>query len=74
MFPLLTLTTAERVGATHAERTIGLQFATSAAAGAVIPGVAVGALTGAFGPYVIGPFLAALAAAMCLLYRRLWSP
>ncbi|MFI9596040.1 MFS transporter [Nonomuraea sp. NPDC052265] len=71
MFPLLTLTTSERVGEAAAERVIGLQMATSSAAGAVLPGAVAGALVGAFGVGVIGGFLVVLAGAMCLLYRRL---
>ncbi|HEY8458531.1 MAG TPA: MFS transporter [Actinopolymorphaceae bacterium] len=73
MFPLLTLTTAERVGAGAADRTVGLQFATSAVAGAVVPGITVGSLAAVFGPQVVGPFLVGLAAAMCLAHRGLSS-
>jgi MFS family permease len=73
MFPLLTLTTAGRVGRDHADRVIGLQFATSSAAGAVIPGATIGLLVAAFGPRVVGPFLALLAVGLCLVYWRLRS-
>jgi hypothetical protein len=45
------------------------QMAASSVAGAVLP-VAV-TLVGVFGVGVIGPFLALLASAMCLLYRWL---
>ncbi|MBM7783475.1 fucose permease [Tenggerimyces flavus] len=71
MFPLLTLTTKDRVGAAHADRVIGLQFATSGAAGAVIPGATIGLLVSGFGPIAIGPFLAALAVVLCLVFWRL---
>jgi MFS family permease len=74
VFPLLTLTTSERVGAANADRTIGLQMAASSAAGAVLPGAVVGMLVTVFGPAVIGPFLVLLAGAMCLLDGRLWLP
>ncbi|MEU1725829.1 MFS transporter [Nonomuraea sp. NPDC005692] len=71
MFPLLTLTTSERVGEAATERVIGLQMATSAAAGAVLPGAGAGALVGVFGVGVIGVFLVVLAGGMCLLRGRL---
>ncbi|MEU1387230.1 MULTISPECIES: hypothetical protein [unclassified Nonomuraea] len=44
-------------------------MATSAAAGAVLPGAVAGAPVGAVG--VIGVFLVVLAGAMCLPHRRL---
>lgn len=71
MFPLLTLTTKDRVGAEHADRVIGLQFATAGAAGAVIPGATIGLLVSGFGPAAIGPFLAGLSALLCLVFWRL---
>ncbi|MFI6505912.1 MFS transporter [Nonomuraea typhae] len=71
MFPLLTLTTSERVGETHADRTIGLQMAASSAAGAVLPGAVAATLISLYGVAVIGPFLAVLTVAMCLIHRRL---
>ena len=37
VFPLLTLTTAERVGAAHADRAIGLQIAGAGLGGALVP-------------------------------------
>lgn len=71
MFPLLTLTTKDRVGTEHADRVIGLQFATSGVAGAVIPGAAIGLLVSGFGPAAIGPFLAGLSVVLCLVFWRL---
>jgi fucose permease len=59
MFPLLTLTTAERVGAAWTDRAIGLQSAASAAGSATLPAL-IGLLIGAFGSQVIAPSLFAL--------------
>jgi fucose permease len=58
MFPLLTLTTAERVGAGWTDRAIGLQSAASAAGSATLPAL-IGLLIGAFGSQVIAPSLLA---------------
>jgi fucose permease len=67
MFPLLTLTTAERVGEAHADRTIGVQVGASAVGGTAVP-AAIGALIDRSGPDVLGPCLVALAALLALLY------
>jgi fucose permease len=56
MFPLLTLTTPERVGAGWTDRAIGLQSAASAAGSATLPAL-IGLLIGPFGSEVIAPSL-----------------
>jgi fucose permease len=60
MFPLLTLTTRDRVGAAWTDRAIGLQSAASAAGSATLPAL-VGLLIGPFGSQVIAPSLLILA-------------
>ena len=60
MFPLLTLTTRDRVGAAWADRAIGLQSAASAAGSATLPAL-IGLLIGPFGSQVIAPSLLILA-------------
>jgi fucose permease len=67
MFPLLTLTTAERVGAAHADRTIGAQVGASALGATTVP-AAIGVLIGRVGPEVLGPCLLLLAALLGLIY------
>ncbi|GAA3762988.1 MFS transporter [Plantactinospora mayteni] len=67
VFPLLTLTTAERVGQRHADRTIGLQIGASGLGGALIPG-ALGVLIGGTSVAVLGPALLLLSLAMIALY------
>ncbi|GAB3983244.1 MFS transporter [Plantactinospora veratri] len=67
VFPLLTLTTAERVGRQHADRTIGLQIGASGLGGAIIPG-AIGVLIGRTSVAVLGPALVVLSLAMIALY------
>ncbi len=59
MFPLLTLTTPERVGAAWTDRAIGLQSAASAAGSATLPAL-IGLVIGPFGSEVIAPSLLAL--------------
>ena len=59
MFPLLTLTTPERVGAAWTDRAIGLQSAASAAGSATLPAL-IGLLIGPFGSRVIAPSLLVL--------------
>jgi fucose permease len=59
IFPLLTLTTPERVGAAWADRAIGLQSAASAAGSATLPAL-IGLLIGPIGSQVIAPSLLAL--------------
>jgi fucose permease len=60
MFPLLTLTTRDRVGAAWTDRAIGLQSAASAAGSATLPAL-IGLLIGPFGSQVIAPSLLVLA-------------
>jgi fucose permease len=67
IFPLLTLTTAERVGAEHADRAIGMQMGAAGLGGAVIP-AGIGVLLGWFGAGVLGLALALLAAATIAVY------
>lgn len=67
VFPLLTLTTAERVGAAHADRTIGMQIAAAALGGAVVP-AAIGVLLSQAGVEALGPALLALSLALLVAY------
>ena len=57
VFPLLTLTTAERVGAAHADRTIGLQIAAAGLGGALVPAGHRGAARQHLGRRLLGPAL-----------------
>jgi fucose permease len=59
MFPLLTLTTKDRVGAAWADRAIGVQSAASAAGSATLPAL-IGLFIGSFGSQVIAPCLLVL--------------
>lgn len=65
VFPLLTLTTAERVGAGHADRAIGLQIGVAGAAGALVPG-GIGVLISRVDVEVLGPALLALSLLLLL--------
>jgi len=67
MYPLLTLTTAERVGAAHADRTIGLQGGAAALGATTVP-AGIGVLIGMAGPEVLGPSLLLLTAVLGLVY------
>jgi fucose permease len=67
VFPLLTLTTSDRVGADHATRAIGLQIGAAGLAGAAIP-AGIGLLLGWFGSNALGVALAALSGVMIALY------
>jgi fucose permease len=60
----MTLTTALRVGAAHADRAIGLQIGAAGLGGAVIP-AAIGKIMEVYGVELLGPAL--LAAALLLL-------
>jgi fucose permease len=60
MFPLLTLTTSDRVGDVWADRAIGLQSAASTAGAATLPAL-IGFLIGLFGTQVIAPGLLVIA-------------
>ena len=70
IFPLLTLTTAERTGPAGATWVVSVQVAASAAGNAVLPagiGLIIGALTGA----ALGPSLLVLSLVLLGLYAWL---
>ncbi|WP_433392556.1 MFS transporter [Micromonospora sp. KLBMP9576] len=67
VFPLLTLTTAERVGAAHADRTIGLQIGAAGLGGALVP-AGIGVLLGNTSVDLLGPALVVLALALIALH------
>lgn len=67
VFPLLTLTTADRVGTTHADRAIGLQIGAAGLGGAAIP-AGIGVLLGRVDVETLGPALVVLSLAMLTLY------
>ncbi|BEL05676.1 MFS transporter [Actinoplanes sichuanensis] len=67
VFPLLTLTTADRVGQAHADRVIGLQMSATGLGGVLIP-AGVGVLVERVGEYTLGPSLTVLAVALLALY------
>ncbi|MEU7803693.1 MFS transporter [Micromonospora arborensis] len=68
VFPLLTLTTAERVGAAHADRAIGLQIGAAGVGAALVPG-GLGVLIGHTSVEVLGSALVVLALALIALYE-----
>jgi fucose permease len=67
VFPLLTLTTADRVGAAGATAVVSLQVAASAVGSVALP-TGVGLAIGASGAQVLGPALLAFGLAMCSVY------
>jgi len=70
IFPLFTLTTAQRVGAadvTGTTRTVSLQVAASAIGGAAVP-AGIGLAIGAVNARVLAPSLLVLGLAMCGIY------
>lgn len=67
VFPLLTLTTKQRVGAGHADRAIGVQIGAAALGGALIP-TAVGALLSRLSAQALGPTLVVLAFGLRILH------
>ncbi|WP_328474708.1 MFS transporter [Actinoplanes sp. NBC_00393] len=67
VFPLLTLTTADRVGAAHADRVIGMQMAATGLGGALIP-AGVGVLIERVGVHTLGPSLIVLSLVLVMLY------
>jgi fucose permease len=69
VFPLMTLTTSDRVGAAHTARAIGLQIGAAGLGGAVIP-AAVGVLISRTDVAALGPALFVLAAALFALHHR----
>ncbi|SCL24445.1 Fucose permease [Micromonospora rhizosphaerae] len=71
VFPLLTLTTAERVGGAHADRTIGLQIGAAGLGGALVP-AGIGVLLGRTSVEALGSALLVLAVALIVLHAA-WS-
>lgn len=67
VFPLLTLTTADRVGVQHADRAIGVQMGLCAVGGAVLPAL-MGVLVTEFDVNLLGPCLVVLAVTLMVLY------
>jgi fucose permease len=67
VFPLLTLTTADRVGADGAATAVGLQVAASAVGSAALPS-GIGLAIGAVSAQALGPALLVLGLAMCAVY------
>ncbi|MFC3501784.1 MFS transporter [Micromonospora krabiensis] len=67
VFPLLTLTTADRVGATHADRAIGLQIGTAGLGAALVP-AGVGVLLEAASVQALGSALLVLAVLLIALH------
>jgi fucose permease len=70
IFPLFTLTTAERVGANGATRMVGLQVAASAVGSAALP-AGIGLAIGAFTAAALSPCLLLPSLTMYVLYRLL---
>jgi len=66
VFPLLTLTTADRVGVEHADRAIGVQVASAALGVALLPSVIGVVITD--GVNRLGPSLFVLTLLLCALY------
>ncbi|HEX2773156.1 MAG TPA: MFS transporter, partial [Micromonosporaceae bacterium] len=76
VFPLMTLTTKDRVGAAHTARAIGLQIGAAGLGGALIP-AALGVLISRTGVAALGPALLVLATALLVLHQfggRLGAP
>jgi fucose permease len=67
MFPLLTLTTRERVGAQHTDQAVGVQVAASSIGAVTFPAI-IGLLIGQFGTRALGPCLLVLAFATATAY------
>ncbi|MEU7619925.1 MFS transporter [Micromonospora rifamycinica] len=63
VFPLLTLSTAERVGREHADRVIGVQIGAAGLGAALIP-AGLGVLLGVTSARLLGPALTVLAVAL----------
>jgi fucose permease len=73
VFPLLTLTTGERVGSAHADRAIGMQIAGAGLGGAVIP-AGIGVLLSRVDVEALGPALLALSVLLIVLYALVNRP
>ncbi|MDG4824311.1 MFS transporter [Asanoa sp. WMMD1127] len=67
VFPLLTLTTAERVGPAHADRAIGMQIGAAGLGGSLIPS-GIGILMGRYGAGVLGTCLLVLSVLLIVFY------
>lgn len=67
VFPLLTLTTADRVGEQHADRAIGVQMGACALGGAALP-TGIGVLLSRIDVELLGPSLALLSGLLLALY------
>jgi fucose permease len=67
IFPLMTLTTADRVGADHADRAIGLQIGAAGLGGAVIP-AGIGKILDVYGVHLLGPTLVVGAVLLFVLH------
>ncbi|WP_434743603.1 MFS transporter [Micromonospora sp. SH-82] len=67
VFPLLTLTTAERVGAAHADRTIGIQIGASSLGVSLLP-AGIGVLLSRYSVEWLGPALVVLTVALVALH------
>ncbi|MEV4532884.1 MFS transporter [Asanoa sp. NPDC049518] len=67
VFPLLTLTTADRVGQAHADRAIGMQIGGAGLGGSLIP-AGIGILMGKFGAGALGPCLLVLSILLIVFY------
>ncbi|TDC27045.1 MFS transporter [Streptomyces sp. 8K308] len=70
VFPLLILTTADRVGPAQADRAVGAQMAAANGSNVLLPGT-IGLLVERFDAAVIGPALLAVALAMAAAYALL---
>ena len=70
VFPLFTLTTAQRVGADGTTLTVSLQTGASAAGSAALP-AGIGLTMGAFTASALAPQLLLLSLTMCVLFRLL---
>jgi fucose permease len=67
VFPLMTLTTADRVGVAHADRAIGLQIGAAGLGGAVIP-AGIGKIMEVYGVQWLGPTLLISAVVLLTLH------
>jgi fucose permease len=67
VFPMLTLTTAQRVGQHHADRAVGLQMGSAGLFGTLLPAL-IGVLIDRRGGDVLGPALVVLTAAFVGLH------
>jgi len=73
IFPLFTLTTADRLGAQSTTQTVSFQVAASSVGGAVLP-AGVGLAISAYGGQALAVPLLGLSLLMCGVYARLAAP